>query len=110
MPRRKVREDKKRGINFLDQLAIGLGLVAYTLPFRIIAEGLPVGGGGFATRMREDVHEGFAFEGFVGRRPVRYVFDAVLFEELHGVVTKAAQQILELAVINVIDAELIDRR
>ncbi len=60
--------------------------------------------------MRQDVHEGLAFEGFVGRRPIRYVFDAVLFKKLHGVVAKAAQQILELALNNVIDAKLIDRR
>jgi hypothetical protein len=37
---REVRGDEKSGFNFLDELAVGFGLVAHALPFRIVAEGL----------------------------------------------------------------------
>src|SRR6266404_4869350 len=66
----EVRQNEKRGINLLNDLPIGFGLIADTAPFGIIAEGLPVGGSGIAARMREDVDECFAFEGFFGGRPV----------------------------------------
>src|SRR6266851_795273 len=73
------------GVNFVDKLAVGFRFVAHGLPFGIVAEGLPIGGGGFAAGMRQDIHEGLALEGFVGGRPVRDVFYSVLFEEFGGV-------------------------
>ena len=105
----EVCQNEKGGVNLLNELSIGFGLIAYTLPFGIITEGLPIGGGGIAVRMREDVDESFAFERFVGGRPVRHVFHSMFLEELHGVFAKAAQQVAQLAFVSVIDTELIDR-
>ncbi len=96
------------GIDFLDQLAVGFGFIAHALPFGIIAEGLPVGGGGFPAGMRDDVDESLALQRFVGGRPVGYVLDSMLFEELHGVLAKTPQQVVQLAVVGVIDAEFVD--
>ena len=58
--------------------------------------------------MLEDVDERFAFEGFVGGCPVGYVFYSVLLEEFCGVLAKAAQQVVELAFVGVIDTEFVD--
>jgi len=55
-----------------------------------------------------DVEKRFAFEGVVGGSPVGDVFDAVFFEELHGVFAETAEEIVELAFVGVIDAELVD--
>jgi hypothetical protein len=101
---REVRGDEKSGFNFLHELAVGFGLVAHALPFRIVAEGLPVGSGGIAARMREEVDERLAFERFVGRRPVGNILNSMLLEELHGVFAKPAQQVVKLALVDVIDA------
>ena len=106
--RGEVGQDHKRGINFLHQLAVGFGLVAYTLPFGIVSEGLPVGGRGIAAGMRKKVDESFALEGFVGGRPIGHVLYSVLLEELGGVFAKASQEVVEFAVIGVIDAEFVN--
>src|SRR5712664_1572646 len=100
----KVRHHKKRGINLLDEFAIGFRLVTDALPFGVVLEGFPVGCGGFAAGMRQDVNEGLALERFVGGRPVCHVLDTVLFEEFYGVLAKAAEQVIELALESVIDA------
>jgi hypothetical protein len=55
-----------------------------------------------------DVEKCFAFEWVVGGSPVGDVFDAVFFEELHGVFAETAKEIVELAFVGVIDAELVD--
>jgi len=99
----EVRQNEKRGINFLNDLPIGFGLIADTAPFGIIAEGFPVGGGGIAAGMFEDVDESFAFEGFVGGCPVCHVFYSVLLEKLRGVLAKAPEQIVQLAFVSVVD-------
>src|SRR5258708_33373371 len=76
----EVRQDEISRINLLNQLTVGFGLIANTLPFGIVTEGLPVGGCGLSARMREDVDESFAFQRFVGGRPVRHVFYSMLLE------------------------------
>jgi hypothetical protein len=78
------------------------------LPFGVVAEGFPVGGGGFAARVGDDVEESFAFERVVGGNPVSDVFDAVLFKELHGVFAETAENVVELAFEGVVDAEFVD--
>src|SRR5260370_34241713 len=93
---RKVRHHEKRGIDLLDEFAVGFRLVTDALPFGIVLEGFPVGCGGFAAGMRQDVNEGLALERFVGGRPVSHVPDTVLFEEFYGVLAKAAEKIVEL--------------
>src|SRR5580693_2762317 len=105
----EVGQDHERGINFLHKLAVGFGLVAHSLPFGIVAESLPVGGCGIATGVREDVHKSFALEGFVGGRPVGHVFYSMLLEEFSGVIAKATQQVVQFAVVGVINAEFVDR-
>src|SRR6266478_1073287 len=105
---RKVGHCEKGGIDFFDDLAAGFGLVADALPLGVIAEGLPVGGGGFAARMGDDVDERFALEGIVGGRPVGDVFHTVLLEELASMFAKAAEEVVELALVGVIDAEFVD--
>src|SRR3981189_499006 len=105
----EVRQNEISRINLLNQLTVGFGLVANTLPFGIVTEGLPVGGRGLSARMREDVDESFAFQRFVGGRPVRHVFYSMLLEELRGVFAKAPQQVVQFAVVSVIDTEFVDR-
>ena len=46
--RREVGEGEEGGIHLFDDFAIGFGLVAHRNPFRIVAKGGPIGGGGFA--------------------------------------------------------------
>ena len=106
--RGEVGQNEIRGIDFLDDLAVGFGFFAHTLPFGIVAERFPVGGGGFPARMGDDVDESLALQGFVSGRPVGYVLDSMLFEELHGVLAKTPQQVVKLAVVSVIDAEFVD--
>ncbi len=106
----KVRHHQKRGIDLLDEFPIGFGLVADALPFGIVAKGLPVGGSGFATGMRQDVNEGLALKRFVGGRPVRHVLDSMLLEKLYSVFAKAAKQVVKLAFESVVDTEFVDRR
>ena len=74
----------------VDEFPVGLGLVAHGLPFGVLAEGLPIGGGGFPTGMLEDVDEGFAFERIVGRGPIGEAFHVVLAEEGDGVIAETA--------------------
>ena len=69
---------------------------------------MPVGGGSFAAGMRNDVDERFAFERVVGGSPVGDIFYAMFFEELHGVIAEAVKEVVELAFIRVVDAELVD--
>jgi len=59
--RREVGHHEKRGIYLLDEFAVRFGLVADALPFGIVLEDFPVGGGRLAARMRKDVDEGLAF-------------------------------------------------
>jgi hypothetical protein len=92
------------------ELAVGLGFVADGLPFGVVAEGLPVGGGGFTAGMLEDVDESFAFEGIVGGGPVGEAFHVVLVEEGDGVIAEAAEEIVELAFVDVVNAEFVDGR
>ncbi len=106
--RGEVGQNEKRGIDFLDDLAVCFGFIAHALPFGIVAERLPVGGGGVAAGMGEDVDESLALHRFVAGRPVGYVLDSMLFEELHGVFAKTPQQVVQLAFIGVIDAEFVD--
>lgn len=87
----------------VDELAVGLGFVADGLPFGVVAEGLPVGGCCFTAGMLEDVHESFAFEGIVGGRPVSEAFHVVLVEQRDGVIAEAAEELVELAFIDVVD-------
>jgi hypothetical protein len=94
----------------VDEFPVGFGLVADGLPFGVVAEGLPIGGGGFPTGMFEDVDEGFAFEWIVGRSPVGEAFHVVFAEEGDGVIAEAAQEIVELAFVGVVDAEFVDGR
>src|SRR6266850_663135 len=103
----EVRQNEKGGIDLLDELAIGFGLVADALPFGIVAEGLPVGRGSLAAGMGKDVDEGFPFLGIVGGRPVGHVFHAVFLEEFCGVFAKAAEQVVQLAVVSVIDTKFV---
>src|SRR6266568_7307128 len=105
----EVGHREKGGIHLLDELAIGFGLVARALPFGVVTESLPVGSGGIAARMRENVDESSAFERLVGRRPIGDVFHAMLLEEFHGVFAKAAQEVVELALVSVIDSKFVDR-
>lgn len=91
-------------------LAVGLGFVADGLPFGVVAEGLPVGGGGVTAGMLEDVDESFAFEGIVGGGPVGEAFHVVLVEEGDGVIAESAEEIVELAFVDVINAEFVDGR
>lgn len=74
----------------LDEFPVDLGLVTHGLPFGVVAEGLPIGGGGFPTGMLEDVDEGFAFERIVGRGPIGEAFHVVLAEEGDGVIAETA--------------------
>ena len=78
------------------------------LPFGVVLERFPVGGGGFAAGVGDDVEESFAFERVVGGSPVGDVFDAVLFKELHGVFAETAEEVFEFAFEGVVDAEFID--
>jgi len=77
-------------------------------PFGIVTEGFPVGGGGFAAGMRNDVDQGFAFERVVGGDPIRDIFDAVFFEEFRSVFAEAAEQVVELTFEGVVDAEFVN--
>lgn len=106
--RGEVGEGEKGGINFFDKGTVGFGLGFDALPFGIVAERLPVGGGGFAAGVREHVDESLALERIVGREPVGDVFDVVLFEERHGVVAEARQESVEFAFVGVVDAEFVD--
>jgi hypothetical protein len=94
----------------VDELAICLGFVADGLPFGVDAEGLPVGGGGFTAGMLKDVNESFAFKGIIGRGPVGEAFHVVLIEEGDGVIAEATEEIVELAFVDVVDAEFVDGR
>ncbi len=40
--------------------------------------------------------------------PVGDVLDAMLFEELHGVLAETAEEVVELAFVSVVDAEFVD--
>ncbi len=106
--RGEIGQCEKGGVNLFYQFSIGFGLIADALPFGIVAEGFPVGGGGIAAGMSEDVEERFAFEGFVERRPVRHVSDSMFLEEAHGMFPKTAQQVVQLALEGVVDAEFVD--
>lgn len=106
--RREVGEREEGGVDFFDELAVGFGFVADADPIGIFAEGFPVGGGGFAAGMGEDVDKGFAFEWVVRGSPIGDVFDAMFFEELHGVVAETAEEIVELALEDVVDTEFVD--
>ncbi len=88
--RGEVGEREKGGLDFFDELAIGFGLVAGRLPYGVIAKSIPIGGGGFAAGVREDIEESPALKRFVNRSPVGYVADAMLLEKLHGVFAEAA--------------------
>ena len=59
--RREVRQGQESGVDLFDDFAVGFGGVADLFPFWIVAEGFPVGGGGFAAGMGDDVEERFAF-------------------------------------------------
>src|SRR5437879_10765806 len=107
--RAKIRHYQKRGIHLLHDLPVLFGLVPNALPFRIFAESFPVGGGGFAARMRQDVNQRLVLERFIGRRPVRDVFHAVLLEQLYRVFAEAAKKVVELTLISVIDTEFVAR-
>jgi hypothetical protein len=104
----KVGEGEESGVDFFDELAVGFGFVADADPIRIFAEGFPVGSGGVTAGMGEDVDKSFAFEGLVGGKPVGDVFDAVFFEKLHGVVAETAEEVVELALEDVVDTEFVD--
>jgi hypothetical protein len=106
--RGEVGEGEEGGVDFFDELAVGFGLVADADPIGIVAEGFPVGGGGFAAGMGEDIDESLAFERIVRGSPIGDIFDAVFFEELHGVVAEAVEEIVELAFEDVVDTELVD--
>jgi len=88
----------------VDELAVGLGFVADGLPFGVIPEGLPVGGCGFTAGMLEDVDESFTFQGIVGGGPEGEAFHVVLVEEGDGVIAEAAEELVELAFVDVVDA------
>ena len=106
--RGEVGQSEESGINFLDDFAVGFGFVAEALPFGIVAEGFPVGGGGFLAGMSDDVDQSLAFQRFVEGRPVGDVFHSMFFEERHGVFSKTAQQVVQLAFVGVVDAEFVD--
>ena len=107
--RGEVGKRHEGGVDFFDDFAVGFGFVADGLPFGVVLEGFPVGGGGFAAGVRDDVDERFALQRVVCRSPVGDVLDAVLFEELHGVIAKAAEKVVELAFVGMVDAEFVDR-
>jgi len=77
-------------------------------PFGIVTEGFPVGGGGFAAGVGDDVDKGFAFERILDGSPIGDIFDAVFFEEFRGVFAEAAEQVVELAFEGVVDAEFVN--
>ena len=106
--RGEVGESEESRVDFFNDFAIGFGFVADAFPVGIVAKGFPVGGGGFAAGVGDDVEERFAFERVVGRSPVGDVLDAVLFEELHGVLAETAEEVVELAFEGVVDAEFVD--
>src|SRR6185437_5611037 len=106
--RGEVREGEESGVDFFDELAVGFGFVADADPIGIFAEGFPVGGGGFAAGMGEDIKESFAFERIIRGSPIGDIFDAVFFKELQGVVAESAEEIVELAFEDVVDTELVD--
>ena len=106
-PRRKVGKSKESGVNFLDEGAIGLRFGLDADPFGISAERFPVGVCGFAARVDQHVDESLALQRIVGGQPVSHILDAVLFEELHSVVTEAAEEVFELALVDVIGAKFV---
>lgn len=107
---RELSEREEGGVDFVDERGVSLGFGFDALPFWIIAEGLPVGGSGFARRMLEHVDQRVSLLRIVGGQPVRDILETVLFEKLHGVVTKSRQQRLEFALVSVIDAQFVDGR
>src|SRR5713226_6523852 len=107
---REVRHHHESRIDLLYEFPIGFGLDADALPLWIVAEGLLVGSSSFTAGMRQDISQRLALKGFVGRRPVRHVFDSVLLEKLYSVFAEAAKQVVELAFESVVDAEFVDGR
>ena len=77
-------------------------------PFGIVTEGFPVGGGGFAAGMGDDVEKRFAFQRIICRSPIGDILDAVFFEEFRSVFAEAAEQVVELAFESVVDAQLVN--
>jgi hypothetical protein len=58
--------------------------------------------------MRKNVDESFALEWFVGGRPIGHVLYSVLLEEPGGAFAKAPQEVVEFAIIGMIDAEFVN--
>lgn len=106
--RREVRQPEKGGVYAFNQFAIGFGRLLHGLPFGILAEGVPIGGGGLAAWVRRDIEEGPVPEGLIDRRPIGDVADSVLLEKLHGVLSKAAQQVVQLALKGVVHTKFVD--
>jgi len=59
--RREIGQGEESGVDLFDDFAVGFGGVADLFPFGIVLEGFPVGGGGFAAGVGNDVDESFAF-------------------------------------------------
>src|SRR5665213_3991106 len=60
------------GLHLFDDLTIGLGGLGYLLPLGILAEGVPVFGGGLAAGMGQDVDQFVVFERRVFGSPVTH--------------------------------------
>lgn len=106
--RGEIRKGEEGRIHFFDEGPVGLGLGFYADPFGVFPEGFPVRIGGLTAGVDEHIDKSFACEGLVRRKPIGEIFEAVFFEELHSVVAEAGEKGIELAFMDVIDAELID--
>jgi len=93
---------------FGEDLAVLLGFGSGSFPFGVGDESLPGCFGGIAAFVFDDVDEGVFRFLVVGGDPVADGFNAVLFEEVDGVVAEAVVEGIELAFVSGVSAELED--
>jgi hypothetical protein len=107
--RRKISEGKECRVNFFYELPVRFGFVVDALPLRVILEGLPVVGRGFAAGMTKNVDQGVVFLRLIYGGPIGDAVNPVALEEFYRVVAEAGQQIWQFSRGSVIDAEFVDR-
>src|ERR1700756_1525544 len=106
--RGEVGHSEVGGVNLIHEFAVGLGFFLDTLPFRIVLEGFPVGGGCFAAGMLKNVNQGVAFLGLIERRPVSDAFHSVAVKEFYGVVAEPRLEVRQFSWSCMVDAEFED--
>ena len=92
----------------VDEFAVGFCLCFDSFPLFIVFEGFPIFLGGVAAWVFEDVDERVALGWIVGGDPIGDAAHVVLGENFDGVVAEASEEIVELAVHGVVDAEFVD--